>query len=89
MRPMNLLLIALTSLVCFPTWSTAEEPVRIGSQRELFVDNSLAEAITGGATIRLHAPVQREVAITYDKPWEGNASGYTTVFQDGDIYRMY
>ncbi len=89
MRQMNLLLIALTSLVCLPTGSTAEEPVRIGSQRELFVDNSLAEAITGGASIRLHAPVQREVAITYDKPWEGNASGYTTVFQDGDIYRMY
>jgi hypothetical protein len=29
------------------------------------------------------------VAIKYDQPWEGNASGYATVFQDGEIYRMY
>jgi hypothetical protein len=27
--------------------------------------------------------------LAFDKPWEGNASGYPTVFQDGDSYRMY
>jgi hypothetical protein len=26
--------------------------------------------------LRLHHPTPREVAITFEKPWEGNASGY-------------
>ena len=65
------------------------EPIAIGSRRELFVDRALVERIEGGAEFRLHAPTRREVAIKYDQPWEGNASGYATVFQDGDIYRMY
>jgi hypothetical protein len=34
-------------------------------------------------------PVRREVAIVFDRPWEGNASAYYSVFQDGDYYRMY
>jgi len=25
----------------------------------------------------------------FDNPWEGPYCGYTTVFQDGDLYRMY
>ena len=24
-----------------------------------------------------------------DRPWEGNTSAYYTIFQDGDLYRMY
>jgi hypothetical protein len=72
-----------------PLLSQAVEVIDIGARRELFVDQALVETMTGGVEIRLHAPTQREVAIKYDKPWEGNASGYTTVFQDGDIYRMY
>ena len=74
-----------------PVVLNAEEPeaVDIGSNRELFVDRALLEVVDGGAELRLHAPVRREVAIKYDQPWEGNASGYATVFQDGDVYRMY
>ena len=37
----------------------------------------------------LHHPIAREVALIRDAPWEGNASGYTTVFRDGPVYRMY
>ena len=42
-----------------------------------------------GARLRLYHPVPREVAVVHDTDWEGNTSGYHTVFQDGDLYRMY
>ena len=67
----------------------AAEPVDVGSRRELFVDRALVERIDGAAELRLHHPTAREVAITFDESWEGNASGYPTVFRDGDLYRMY
>ncbi len=67
----------------------AAEPIDIGSRRELFVDRALVERMEGRVELRLHAPTKCEVAIKYDQPWEGNASGYATVIQDGDLYRMY
>ena len=69
--------------------TVAAEPINIGSRRELFVDQALIERLDGRAELKLHHPTPREIAITFEKPWEGNASGYPTVFQDGDIYRMY
>ncbi len=63
--------------------------IEIGSRRELFVDNRLIERLKGTAEQRLHHPIAREIAIVHDAPWEGTSSGYHTVFQDGDVYRMY
>ncbi len=60
----------------------------IGSNLELFVDDWLIEKLNG-AELKLHNPIPREVSIVFDKPWEGNASAYVTVFKDEDIYRMY
>lgn len=68
---------------------SASEPVRIGSRRELFVDQSLIAKLEGQAALKLHHPAPREIAFKFDQPWEGSASGYPTIFQDGDIYRMY
>jgi len=65
------------------------EAVEIGSRLELFVDGCLIEQLTGGARLTLHHPTPREVAIVFDKPWEGSGCGYHSVFQDGDLYRMY
>lgn len=65
------------------------KPIAIGNRRELFVDDGLIERLTGKAALRLHHPTPREVAIVHDKPWEGSGSGYHTVFQDGDRYRLY
>ena len=62
--------------------------IDIGSRLELFVDDHLIERLSG-AELRLHRPEPQNVAIRYDAPWEGNTCGYVTVFQDGDIYRMY
>jgi len=65
-----------------------EKPLNIGGRRELFVDDALIASLQG-ATQRLHRPRPREVVITHDVPWEGTSSGYHSVFQDGDRYRMY
>ena len=90
----------LAGLMLFPTCSSAQTndsgnssrvdaPLQIGSRRELFVDELLIDSMRGSAQVRLHHPTPREVAIVHDAPWEGSGSGYHTVFQDGDLYRMY
>lgn len=66
----------------------AAEPIDIGSRLELLVDDYLIKSLDG-ARLELHRPVAREVAIEHDAAWEGNVCGYHTVFQDGDLYRMY
>lgn len=63
--------------------------IAIGSRRELFVDDFLIERFAGRAELRLHHPEPREVVLVHDAPWEGSGSGYHSVFQDGDRYRMY
>ena len=60
-----------------------------GNQRELFVDDHLIAAMTGGVKQHLNQPEPREVVLTTDAPWEGNTSAYYTIFQDGDLFRMY
>jgi hypothetical protein len=66
----------------------ATEPIPIGSRLELMVDDTLIDE-SSGLERRLHRPTPHEVAIIHDEPWEGNSSGYHTVFQDGELYRMY
>jgi hypothetical protein len=66
----------------------AAEPIGLQGRRELLVDDYLMEKMDGVRLV-LHAPIKREVAVNFDAPWEGNNCGYCTVFQDGDLYRMY
>ena len=63
--------------------------VDIADRRELFVDQYLVQALEGEARQILHHPVPREVVLVSDRPWEGNGLNYVTVFQDGDLYKMY
>jgi hypothetical protein len=81
-----LLVVFLLQAISHHAWSA--EPVTIGSRLELMVDDSLLDKVTG-AKLVLHQPVKREIAIDHNAPWEGNNCGYHTVFQDGDLYRMY
>lgn len=69
--------------------SAPTETVDIGTRREMFVDGFLIDRLGGGAQLRLHQPVPREIAIVHDAPWEGSGSGYHSIFHDGDRYRMY
>lgn len=67
----------------------APAPVDIGSRRELMLDDNLVERFVGKAELRLHHPVPQEIVLVHDAPWEGNGSGYHSVFQDADGYRLY
>lgn len=69
--------------------SQSVEPLNIQSRRELFVENGLIEKLTGDARQQLHHPTPQEIVLEHNKPWEGTGSGYHSVFQDGDRYRMY
>jgi len=65
------------------------EPIKIGSRLELFVDHHLIDQLKGDAELKLHRPVPRDVVLVTGEPWEGNTCAYYTIFQDGDVYRMY
>ena len=60
----------------------------IGSRRELFVARFLTDKLDG-THLQLHQPSPAGTVIGFDKLWEGVYCGYTTLFQDGDLYRMY
>lgn len=75
--------VGLTMNVC------AQEAVNIGSRLELLVDDYLIASMSGGVSLKLHTPVRREVVLHTGRPWEGNASAFCSVFQDGALYRMY
>ena len=84
----RLLFVSTAILVFWTSTAPADEPIALGDRRELFVDDYLIDSMTN-VTLKLHKPARKEVAVTFDQPWEGNGGGYTTVFQDGDKYRMY
>ncbi|MBS0631992.1 MAG: hypothetical protein JSS11_08775 [Verrucomicrobia bacterium] len=62
--------------------------VEIGSRLEPMVDEFLVDR-RDGVELRLQTPHSEGIVFTFDQPWEGGTSGYTTVFKDGDRYRMY
>lgn len=81
--------LAVWGLIFCGSLARAAEPIDIGSQRELFVDDYLIGQLTGDARQVLQKPMPQEVVLVTDKPWEGNTCAYYTIFQDGDRYRMY
>jgi len=81
--------IALLLFFLIASSSQATEPIDIGSRLEPLFDQAMIESVEGAMELKLHSPTPREVAITLDKPWEGGASSYPTIIQDGNIYRMY
>src|SRR5262245_31205579 len=84
-----IVVLAAASAAARPDEPATDKLLDVGSRRELFVDRTLIDRLTAGAELRLHHPVPREVVLVHDAPWEGNASAYHSVFQDGDRYRMY
>ena len=78
-------LVMLT--VAMSLW--ASNVKNLGTNREVMWDMERIVVLEGGATLKLHHPELREVAIVYDAPWEGNVSGMSVVLQDGKTYRMY
>lgn len=69
-------------------WST--EVIELGNRRELFLDDHLVGELDN-VQLLVHQPTRREIAVTCDRPWEGNGCGYFTVLRDQQeqVYRMY
>ncbi|MBL7737234.1 MAG: hypothetical protein JNL51_17380, partial [Chitinophagaceae bacterium] len=66
-----------------------KQPLNIGGERQLFIDEYIVEALRGGARYQMHQPQIKEVVFETEAPWEGSYSNYNSIFKDGDIYRMY
>lgn len=64
------------------------EAIDVSNRLELFADPSLIAETSGDVRQQVLLPEPKEVVFTTDEPWEGNTSGYYTLFQDGDTYRM-
>lgn len=79
---------AFAMLLLLSASAGSTEPVEIGSRLELFVDDFLIDSTDGDVSRQMVLPQPKEVVFETGEPWEGNTSGYYTVFQDGEIYRM-
>ncbi|MFN0168119.1 MAG: hypothetical protein ACKV22_16970 [Bryobacteraceae bacterium] len=79
----------IVTLLAIAYGTAHAQPIQIGSRLELFLDDYLIEQFEGGARLRLHHPVRKEIALEHDAPWEGRGSGYHTVFRDGERFRLY
>lgn len=71
-----------------PAVRAEEAAVSVGSRREIFVDDLLIASLDN-VRLALGTPVHVGPALAFDQPWEGRYCGYVTVFQDGNLYRMY
>lgn len=85
----SLIFVAIQAIVCSSSHATlADDPLPIGSQRELFVDRYLIERLTN-VRLQLHEPRDEGVVIQLDQPWEGPHGGYTTILKDGERFLAY
>lgn len=83
-------LTSLLSLLVLGTATAAEDaPIAIGSRLELVTDQAVVETLSGSARLQVQSPQPQDVVLVTDQPWEGNTCAYYTIFQDGDLYRMY
>lgn len=63
--------------------------LEIGNRRELFVDETLLDRMSGDVRLQLHHPESAGKVLTLNASWEGNTSFYPSIIADGEIYRMY
>ena len=63
-------------------------PDRIGTDRQLFVDDYWIASSTGVERV-LQEPVKEDVTIASEHPWEKIFSGYHVVLHTGTSWRMY
>lgn len=82
---MKYFLVPIILLIsCF----SSAEPLDIGTRVELFADDFLIEKLDGDIKQVVHQPKARDVVFSADATWEGNTSGYYSLFRDGDLVRM-
>ena len=57
---------------------------KINNNIELFIDLFLVDKLDN-VKLELKTPEKKEIVMEFDQPWEGETSGYVSVFQDGNI----
>jgi len=62
--------------------------IDVQDRRELFADTYLIDRLDRTQHV-LHHPVPQNNVFSFDLPHEGRFCGYVTVFQDGDVCRLY
>ena len=82
----HLLIVSLLMLVSNVV--RAAEPIALGGRLELLADDYLIGSKSGDIDFLVHQPTPAEAVLIADAPWEGNTSGYYSLFQDGDMFRM-
>ncbi len=87
-RAIGATVLVLVSFGQVPAEADSTSPLKIGSRLELFVDDYVIESMDG-VRLRLQTPQPAGIVMNHDKPWEGTTSAFHTVFQDGDLFRMY
>ena len=65
-----------------------EDPIDIGVNRQLFLDDRVIDAMTD-ARRRMHSPTPRETILTGDKPWDSASVAFMSIVQDDGLYRAY
>jgi len=64
------------------------QPMHIGTNRQLFVDDLLlAEA--NGVKRKLHSPIPQEVVLPMEQPWEGKTSWASVIIKDGEKFSIW
>ncbi len=75
-----------------PATESTPEPspaaVALGDSLQLFTDRSIIDSLTGGASLRQGQPVEREVVLRAEEPWEGSALFISSIFRHEGRYHM-
>ena len=64
------------------------QPIELGAQRQLLVDDYLFDQIKD-LKLTMHSPRNEGPVLYFDRPWEGDFSAYCTIIKDGDLFRLY
>ena len=81
--------VAFISLFsCFVVFAGDDAPLEIGNRRELFLDDYLVSKMES-VELLTHRPERKNLAMIFNKPWEGDSQGYFAALFDGSKYRLY
>lgn len=87
MRKAMALLTAWVTGMALASHLAALEPRTIGDSLQLIADTTLVDRLEG-ARLELGHPVEREIVLRSDQPWEGRAFFISSIFQQDGIYHM-
>jgi hypothetical protein len=77
-----LIIVGLSNKIC------GQQVLSLKDNREIFIDDYLIQQMQD-VKITLHEPHDEGVVFYFDKPWEGNFSGYVTIIRDNNSFRAY